>query len=89
MATKKTDFQKSEEKNIQAASRSKGQKITDMLTGNITYPSGGAGRGYVNPAWVNSDNAEMPRSNSREQYNAEKAAGGALSDLSFEEWKKL
>ena len=27
--------------------------------------------------------------NSRAQYNAEKAAGGALTDLSYEEWKKL
>lgn len=32
---------------------------------------------------------KKPSANSRAQYNAEKAAGGAQTDLSYEEWKKL
>jgi hypothetical protein len=31
----------------------------------------------------------FPKENSRQQYNQEKAAGGALTDLTYEEWKKL
>ena len=31
----------------------------------------------------------LPKANSREQYEAEKKAGGPLTDLSFEEWKAL
>jgi len=89
MATKKTDYQSAEEQNIQSASRSKSRKLLDMLSNKITYPDGGAGRGYVNPARSDMVSGEMPKLNSRAQYNAEKAAGGALSDLSFEEWKKL
>ena len=30
-----------------------------------------------------------PKANSRAQYKAEKDAGGAQTDLSYEEWKKL
>ena len=32
---------------------------------------------------------KLPKPNSRAQYNAEKAAGGAFTDLSYEDWKKL
>lgn len=32
---------------------------------------------------------KLPTPNSRAQYNAEKAAGGANTDLSYEEWKNL
>ena len=32
---------------------------------------------------------DAPLPNSRAQYNAEKAAGGAQTDLSYADWKKL
>ena len=89
MATKKTDYQSAEEQNIQAAARSKSRKLLDMLSNTVTYPDGGAGRGYVNPARSDMVSGEMPKPNSREQYNAEKEAGGAMTDLSYAEWKKL
>lgn len=31
----------------------------------------------------------MYKENSREQYNHEKEQGGAMTDMSYEEWKKL
>ena len=38
---------------------------------------------------TDSDAAIFRKANSREQYNAEKAAGGPMTDLSYEQWKKL
>lgn len=44
----------------------------------------GAGRGNSSP--TTTDIREM---NSRAQYEHEKAQGGAMTDMSYEEWKKL
>jgi hypothetical protein len=38
---------------------------------------------------TDSDAAIFRKANSREQYNAEKAAGGPMTDLDYEQWKNL
>jgi hypothetical protein len=48
------------------------------------YPKGGG-----SPYDKIMEKAYKATPNSRAQYNLEKAAGGAMTDLSYEEWKKL
>lgn len=43
----------------------------------------------ANMAEQESENLKMRATNSRAQYEHEKAQGGAMTDLSYEEWKKL
>lgn len=85
MATK-SSYQSAQELNQRAAARSKGQKLSDMLTGRETAAPSGAGRGWVNPS--RSDMNDGGSSTEYEQYLQEKRAGGA-GTRSYSEWKKL
>ena len=68
-------------KDKQAASKDLNYEMArqDRALANRNTAGAGIGTGFV----------ELPAPNSRAQYNAEKEAGGPMTDLSFEEWKKL
>ena len=85
MATK-SSYQTAQELNQRAAARTPGQKFRDMAAGGpISNPSGGAGRGWVNPA--RSDMNDAGSDTSYEQYQHEKSTGADVG--SYSDWKKL
>lgn len=59
------------------------RNMTEMFD-KMDKESAGAGRGEQG-----GPTAKQLESNSRAQYNHEKAAGGAQTDLSYADWKKL
>ena len=52
------------------------------------YNKGLAAEMYT-PAEVRKEVDSWPQPNTRQQYEAEKKAGGAMTDLTYEQWKAL
>jgi hypothetical protein len=77
--SKRENVSSGDKKDIQAAQKELSYEYERTKRALEDKSGAGRGQGYV----------EAPAPNSRAQYNAEKAAGGAQTDLSYEEWKKL
>jgi len=67
----------------QVISKDELRNMTELFD-KMNLEKAGAGRGEQG-----GPTARELKANSRAQYNAEKAAGGAQTDLSYEDWKKL
>ncbi len=68
-----------------------GKSYSEYTPSFESLAAGNAGQGIrgVKVYSKGQEEYSLPKPNSKAQYNLEKAAGGANTDLSYEDWKNL